>query len=338
MDAVSEADIVVVTDTGSDDHTIEKLRSRGAIVYTESIKPWRFDVARNNAMDHIPEDVDICISNDMDEVFELGWRQKLELAWKPEYTRARYLFTCSYNSDGTPNKQYAMEKIHRRHDFRWVHPVHEVLEYKGVDEDKTVWVNGLVLNHYPDLKKSRGQYLPLLELSASENASDDRIAFWLGREYMYYGKYDECIETLKRHLKIPTAIWNEERCASMRFIASAYQSKGDLHEARIWLYKAVAECSNIREPYLQMARLGYVQNDWALVYLMVDEALKITEKTGSYLVELEAWGYILYDLGAICCYRLGLYEKSYEYAVKACEIEPNNERLKKNLELIKVKL
>ena len=35
MDAVSEADEVVVLDTGSTDHTVEKLRSRGAKVYEE---------------------------------------------------------------------------------------------------------------------------------------------------------------------------------------------------------------------------------------------------------------------------------------------------------------
>jgi glycosyltransferase involved in cell wall biosynthesis len=128
MDAVSEADMVVVTDTGSSDNTAEKLRARGALVYTEVINPWRFDVARNIAMDHIPEDVDICVSNDLDEIFELGWRQKLEAEWQPFYTRARYLFSWSYSNDGTPSKQFSMEKIHRRHGFRWVHPVHEVLE------------------------------------------------------------------------------------------------------------------------------------------------------------------------------------------------------------------
>lgn len=338
MDAVSEADMVVVTDTGSSDNTAEKLRARGALVYTEVINPWRFDVARNIAMDHIPEDVDICVSNDLDEIFELGWRQKLEAEWQPFYTRARYLFSWSYSNDGTPSKQFSMEKIHRRHGFRWVHPVHEVLEYSGEDQDMTVWVNGLVLNHHPDLSKPRAQYLPLLELSAQENPQDDRTIFWLGREYMYRGMHDLCIATLKRHLNLPFAKWDEERCASMRFIAKSYQLKGDLKQARQWLYKAIAECPRVREPYLQMARLGYMEGDWPLVYLMTEKALNITEKSGSYLFEPESWGYSLYDLGAICTYRLGLYQKSYDYAKTACDMESDNKRLTKNLELIALKL
>lgn len=337
MDAVSEADLIVITDTGSTDQTVEKLRGRGAVVYTETISPWRFDTARNIAMDHIPEDVDICVSNDLDEVFEKGWRQKLEEAWQPFYTRARYLFTWSYNPDGTPAKQFSMEKIHRRHGFRWVHPVHEVLEYSGDDKDMIVWVNGMVLNHYPDLSKPRAQYLPLLELSAQENPQDDRTIFWLGREYMYYGMHDQCISTLKQHLDLPTAKWDEERCASMRFISKCYQATNNFSEARKWLFRAIAECPHVREPYLQMARLGYLEENWPLVFFMTEKGLSITAKTGSYLTEPECWGYEFHDLGAICTYRLGLYEKSYCYAKTACELEPNDPRLEKNLELIDIK-
>ena len=337
MDAVSEADLVVVTDTGSTDETIEKLRARGAVVYEESISPWRFDTARNLAMDHIPEDVDICVSNDMDEVFEKGWRQKLEDVWKPEHTRARYLFTYSFHLDGTPNKQFDMEKIHRRHGFRWVHPVHEVLEYSGTDPDNVVRVN-MVLNHYPDYTKSRGQYLPLLELSAAENPQDDRTAFWLGREYVYNREYDKAIEALKRHLDLPTALWNEERSASMRFLSRSFEGKGDLQEAKSWLFRAIAECPTVREPYIDTARLGYRMRDWPLVFLMAESALAITQKSGSYLTEELCWSYQPYDFGSIACFWLGLYEKAADYAKIACEYSPYDERLKKNLELIESKL
>lgn len=334
MDAVSEADMVVVSDTGSTDGTVERLRARGAMVYVDIIRPWRFDAARNAAMDHIPEDADICVSNDLDEVFRPGWREKLENAWQPCHTRARYLFTWEQGGEGRLEKQFTMEKIHRRKGFRWVHPVHEILQYSGPDPDSAVWVEGMVLDHFPDNSKPRAQYLPLLELSAKENPDDDRVAFWLGREYMYYQQYDSCIETLNRYLKMPSAVWNEERCAALRFISSCYQAKGDTVSARLLLFKAIAECPAVREPYLQTARLGYQTGDWPLVFYMVHEALQITVKSGSYLFEPEAWGYALHDLGAIACFRLGLYRQSREYARQACELQPDDARLKRNLELI----
>jgi len=334
MDAVSEADMVVVTDTGSTDGTVEKLRARGATVYVDIVKPWRFDRARNIAMDHIPEDADICVSNDMDEVFDPGWRQKLEDAWEPSYTRAKYLFTWSHGDGKTADKQFTMEKIHSRHGFRWVHPVHEILQYNGPDEDRTVWVPGMVLQHYPDLTKQRSQYLPLLELSAQENPDDDRVIFWLGREYMYYSLHEQCIQTLQKYLSMPSAVWTEERCAAMRFIAASLQRKGDVQSARVWLFRAIGECPTVREPYLAMAKLAYQERDWPLCYLAVHEGLKITARSGSYLLEQEAWGCALYDFGAIACYRLGLYDQARQYAATACELSPNDERLKTNLQLI----
>lgn len=335
MDAISEADLVVVLDTGSTDKTVEKLRNRGAIVYEKIINPWRFDVARNTAMSYIPEDFDICVPNDLDEVFEPGWRNKLENKWEPYHTRARYTFTWGYKQDGTPNKQFTMEKIHRRQDFKWVHPVHEVLEYSGDDPEEYLDIFEIVLNHYPDNNKPRSDYLPLLELSAKENPLDDRTIFWLGREYMYYGMYDKCIGTLKRHLELPSAVWDEERSASMRFIAMSYKGKHNIQEAKNWLYKAIAECPNVREPYLYMAKIAYEHSDWPLLFLMTNKALSIKERSGSYLLEPESWGYILDDFAAIACFKLGIYDRSYMHAISACELAPGDMRLKNNLKLIK---
>ena len=69
MDSMSEADQVVVLDTGSTDDTVERLKKRGAQVTVELISPWRFDVARNRSLDLVSEDTDICVCTDLDEVF-----------------------------------------------------------------------------------------------------------------------------------------------------------------------------------------------------------------------------------------------------------------------------
>ncbi len=50
----------------------------------------------------------------------------------------------------------------------------------------------MTLNHYPDKNKSRSSYLPLLELSVKEDPEDDRNMHYLGREYMYYGRWNDC--------------------------------------------------------------------------------------------------------------------------------------------------
>ena len=337
MASMAEADGVVVCDTGSTDGTAKKLRSLGANVYDIIIDPWRFDTARNVSMDLVPADADICVCTDLDEVLESGWREKLESVWAPGVTHVRYMYTWRFNEDGTRGPTFWYEKIHSRKGYRWIHPVHEVLQYCG--DAPEVWAStaDIQLNHYPDPAKSRASYLSLLELSHKENPGDAATTFWLGREYMYRGQHDKGIEILKEHLDMPGG-WDMERCASMRFIARCLQARGDTDGAKRWLHRAIAECPASREPYVDMARLGYALSDWPLTYYMAEAALRITEKQASYLAEDSSWDYSPYDLGAIACYRIGLYERSRQLAEAACTMKPSDRRLRNNLILIEEKL
>src|SRR5574344_951419 len=76
--SMREADNIYVLDTGSTDNTVNFLKDKGVIVKEKIINPWRFDVARNESMNMIPNDVDICVCTDLDEIFILGWREELE--------------------------------------------------------------------------------------------------------------------------------------------------------------------------------------------------------------------------------------------------------------------
>ena len=335
MDSVSEADMVVVVDTGSTDGTVAKLRSRGAIVFEEQFIPWRFDTAINAALDHVPEDVDICFLLGLDVVLDPGWREALEKGWRPEYTRASYWLVWS--GEGKLEKRFKVQKIHRRHGFRWIHPVHEVLKYTGSDPDTIVFIDNLIARHKPDHKKSRSQYLPLLELSVQENPDDSAAIFWLGREYFFHGQYDNAISTLDKHLKMPGASWPEERCASMIFISRAYKSTGDTNTALKWLFRAAAECPAAREPWLALAEYGYNAKDWPLTFWAAEQGLKVKRRSNSYLTNPDAWGYKLEDLCAIACYWLGMFDKSATHAKAALSVSPDDERLVRNLELIEKK-
>ena len=76
--SAQDADYILVADTGSSDGTSTLARECGAIVHDIFISPWRFDLARNSALALIPRSVDICISLDLDEVLEPGWKEKIE--------------------------------------------------------------------------------------------------------------------------------------------------------------------------------------------------------------------------------------------------------------------
>lgn len=327
--SMKEADEIYVLDTGSTDNTVNKLQELGVNVTQKIITPWRFDIARNESLKLVPVDTDICVCTDLDEVFEPGWRKKLEAQWTKDATRARYNYNWSLDKNNKPIVNFNIEKIHTRNNYKWTHPVHEVLTYTKENE-KIITINDITVNHYPDSTKSRSSYLPLLELSVQEDPEDDRNMHYLGREYMYNGKWNQAITTLKKHLSLKKATWKDERAASMRFISRCYKNLNNYPEARDYLNQAIKEAPYLRDAYVERALLEYEQSNYKEVEKYCLKALKITTHEKTYINEPFSWDHTIYDLLAISCY----YQEKYNYAVYfsnlALQISPENERLNKN--------
>ena len=320
------ADYRFILDTGSTDDTVAKARALGVIVATASIAPWRFDDARNASLALLPADIDICIALDMDEVLVPGWREALE-GIAVSTTRPRYQYTWSWNGD-KPGLQYGADKIHRRHGYRWKHPVHEVVVADRIQEVQE-WI-GLEIHHHPDPTKSRGQYLPLLELAVKEDPTDDRNQYYLAREYFLNGLYQKASEMFKHHLNNPNAVWPPERAASMRYLA-----KCEPHLAEKWLIDALVQSPGRREAIVELARYYYSIGDWVNSLAMCEQAFKLEEKPLDYLCEEFAWNGLPYDLAAIASYNLGDKKKAYRYGKIALSFNPEDDRLARNMEFYK---
>ena len=332
VNSMKEADEIIVLDTGSEDNTVAKLKELGVKVYEHVFYPWRFDTARNESLSYVPKDTDICVCTDLDEVFEPGWREILEREWvKENPTRARYNFNWKLDEENRPCVNFWINKIHNRSDYHWHHPVHEILVSNK--EEKEIEVP-ITLNHYPDATKSRGSYLPLLEISVAEEPDDDRNLHYLGREYMYYQKWDKCIETLHKHLACKNATWKDERCASMRFLGRAYEAKGYLEEAENWWQRAIEEAPYLREGYIELANLYLKEERYEEAYNIMQKASSIKEKSKSYINEEFAWNDAFYDIFSLSSFYTGHYEEAINYVKKAIEMNPNEERYQKNLELM----
>ena len=332
-ESMKEADEIYVLDTGSDDNTVGLLKSCGVNVSVKKIEPWRFDVARNLSLDLVPMDADVCICTDLDEVFEPGWRMKLENIWKGDTNRLRYVYNWSLDDNNRPIVSFYGEKIHSRDNYKWIHPVHEILSYNG-DNEKFEITDDIIINHYPDSGKSRSSYLPLLELSVKEKPMDDRNMHYLGREYMYYSRWNDCIDTLIRHLKLPGATWKDERCASMRFIARSYINLERYDEAKMWLEKAIKEAPYLRDGYVEMALFQYKINNYFEVIKNCILALTIKENKKTYINETFCFDNTIDDLLSISYYNLGLYDISLYYVDRALKYDKNNKRLLKNRDII----
>jgi glycosyltransferase involved in cell wall biosynthesis len=324
-ESAKEADYLLIADTGSTDGTVALAKSLGINVVPISIKPWRFDDARNASLASIPGDIDYCIALDLDEVLVPGWRAHLE-AVPTQTTRPRYKYTWNWKEDGTPGLQYGGDKIHSRHGYRWKHPVHEVLTTDRLTQLEH-WID-LEIHHHADNTKPRSQYLPLLAQSVVEDPYDDRNAFYYARELFFYGQYEISTEEFKRHLSLPRATWKPERAASMRYLA---KMESNWQDAYAWLNKAHLEDPTRREPLVEAAKLLYENRAWTECLQAAELAISIENKPLDYLCEEFAWGSDPWDYAAISAYNLGKFEKAMQYGTKAVELNPSDTRLVSNL-------
>lgn len=337
VSSMKEADGIYVLDTGSTDKSVELLKKNGVNVTVKKYENFKFDEARNDSLNLVPDDVDICVCTDIDEVFNENWRDNLEEIWTKDTDRLRYNLNFTFNDEGKPISTYFISKIHKKNKYTWTHSIHEVLAYIGTTHENILTSDKITISHYPDLTKDRSYYLNLLENAVKENPEDDRNMHYLGREYMYNEEWNKSIDTLIKHINLKSSTWKEERSASMRFISRGYINLKRYDEAEMWLKKAINETPNLREPYIELGMLYYTieKYDEGIKYL--EEGIKIKEKSPTYINEEFAWNETPYDLISLCYYNVSNYVKSLENVEIALKMNKNNERLNNNYKIIKEK-
>lgn len=288
IESMKEADYIVVLDTGSTDNTVELLKNNPAVTRVESkiITPWRFDTARNESMKLIPEDTDICVCTDLDEIFEPGWANTLREIWKPELKQVTYKYVWSHDSNGNPDKIFTYNKIHCNKEHKWIYPVHEVCVNEkdefgkmGIDAQYSVYSKDIILHHWQDLKKPRASYLDLLKMRFDENSKDPFSAYYLAREYkdhlygadaMYYFKL--CDTLFEEHGPEFKDIFCMHAPACIAIADEALKNNNRPEAKSYYIKAAKADPSNL-EAYLKLARIVFDEKNYQLTIDLINEGL-----------------------------------------------------------------
>lgn len=333
-EAVSEADKVIVLDTGSTDRTVEILKDCGVEVFEDYDGPFRFDRARNKALSHVPEDADWCFSVDLDEIFEPGWRAAIDKAAleHPNATQIKYPFVFSHRTDPETGEEVADSwfykgNCHRRRGFKWVCPCHEVLVSETAPIEAIA--EGCRLHHRSEPKARRDGYLQLLEQGAKDDPTDPRVHYYLGREYFYRNRNQEAAEVLVKYLDlVGQYCWHDEKGNALHMIAQCCERLGDLDRAESWALRALAETAG-REPYIFLARLYHRQERWWECRHYAEAALKL-ENNNAYFRDPSAYRATPWDFLCASSFKLGDRHRSKEAAAKCLEFDPENDRYRGN--------
>jgi len=326
----SEADVRLICDTGSTDGTQEALRKHGVMVFDITVNPWRFDVARNSSLNLLPQDVDICIWQDLDEALLPGWRQEIEEKWQEGTTVANHRYRFN---GGQWQWHY---KIHARHDCFWKYPVHEKLMWATGKERKDIWLQNFYLDEQQEVKGSRTSYLDLLELKLQEGDREWKTYAFLASEYQMLGRYDQELEKrLQSYDLCEDGVIVKSYIA--RLIASVYARTEDWAKADLWFFKGVTD-SPERETYYHWAKSYHDRRDWENCYITMKKCTEINARRDGYTNDPAAWGMTAYDIAALAAYNIGLYKQAIDYGQKALDFYPDDPRLQTNLKFYKEKI
>ena len=290
------ADYVIVgVDASTTDDTLYKLRENGANAFEINISPWRFDYARNRVLDAIPNDINVCISLDLDEILSDGWRQALEEEWDDEVTMIQYQYVYLWaDSEQTiPSLTSPGFKIHKRHSYRWQHAIHENLKFIGENE-KIKFTNKLGIKHYPDLSKPR-KYNTIIDDAVAANPTDWWMRHIKARECFNHQRFEECLEDAKETLKITQAYFDlgmsQVRSEMCRLIARSLYSlkKANPGELQLWMMRALSEHPNQRENWVYLGEAWEMFGDLLSALAAYNNALQIVDRLQSPECEERCW-------------------------------------------------
>ncbi len=255
--SMSEADeIYVLLDPTSTDNTKKLLEESGVIVKEKLIRPWRFDKARNESLKLVPKDADICVCTDLDERFEPGWRKILEEKWQPNTNQAVYKYYHNASTPNSPPNIFDYSKIHDRHSFKWNWIIHEYIVAKNNKPINQVFLDGVLLKHFPDPTKTRS-YKKLLETAVKHSKHDIRYLTLLCEEYINAKEYDKAEKIL---YNIKDKHWAIDHisnfCLVYKLLIKIAYEKQNFKLVKSLCYFALSKCDNCRIFY---GELGQIQ-------------------------------------------------------------------------------
>lgn len=277
-ESAKTADLIVIADTGSTDNTIEIAKSYfNTTVYSINVIPWRFDHARTIALSLVPENIDICIALDIDEILVDNWRTIVETLW----TTGNNVNLLAYQYDWGDSIKYMSLKIHSRHGWIWKNMCHEVVFPDPRTKAIMARTDLVLIKQMRDPTKSRQSYLDLMAANLKDTPNNAKIRFYYARELRAQNKIDECITELEILLNMSSNLEPNELCNAYLSLANCYDQILYLDRSKtIANYKKAIEISvnlgNLRrEPWVEYAESCYNADEWEECMVAAKQALNI---------------------------------------------------------------
>ena len=315
------ADLIVISDTGSTDNTLELIRGWGAnnmIPVSLSEDAWHNfafnrNVVLNNFYTAVTDTRDwLALSLDADDVFVMGTE---DLSLSNPWANA---ISVSYKLGELEYQRVSI--IADTKNWKWEAPVHEYLSYTG---DKTTLVHGSLVNGYVQASSSEGarsqdpyKYAKDADVLAEivdNDPSDTRSTFYLARSVHDHFKpsgdpdfLTAAIAAYRLRVTMTTTdteTFPEEKWYAQYMVASLtndLQGMIDVCGLRPWRVEAALECSRIAE----------LKGDkgTAFTYALLATVTKRPKPTDILFVDTSVYGWRALERLGVIAYYIEMYQ------------------------------
>lgn len=334
VNSLKEADCIVVLDTGSTDNTMELLERYSPLVTVKQkiIDPWRFDAARNESMKLIPDDVDICVVSDLDQVFVPGWADELRRLFSEGYEEI-YGPIIDYDEENREEKRFLSKNVHPNNsEWYWERPIHEGVYYHGKRDIKVITSQYFIIEHHQDKSKSRDSYLELLEREYKVNRKDPYCAIYYGCELCFHNKLDEGLQVFLNAINECDFSKTPEIGYQINLnIADEYYNRKQYDLALKYVLDAYQYHIVTRRLHMKVADIYFAMKDYETAIKYCFKALEVRENVQSWIETDYYFKGGVYDTIALAYFYNKRWSSAISYGNLALKEDPENERFKNNL-------
>ena len=312
------ADLIIVSDTGSTDKTIEIIKNfciKNKIKFEIYRNEWNnFGANRTELLKIAKNKSDYLLLLDADMVVELN-NFKKENLFADGY-HVRYCGDLDYSQ---------ILLIKNTFDWTYVGVTHEYIN--SVEAKKYAEVSSLKIKHLHDGQNRSNKFLrdiELLEQGIKDEPNNARYYFYLANSYRDIGDYKKAIEIYQKRISLGG--WSEEQYCSIYQTAKCFEVLGNINEAKIYYLKAWEFRPTRAEPLYYLAVLCRNNKEYQQAYMFCKRAIEIKYPNDSLFIERPIYEYLIMFELSINAYWVGKYQESYEFCKKIEELSKSNDK------------
>lgn len=261
LETVKDADEIIVCDTGSIDNTIEVAKRFTDKVYNDYTWEQSFAKARNHAKSKATGDW--ILSIDADEQLEVDFakvRETIRIA-EERGALAVNIKLVADNTETTGNIKEKLKKTEQWHWYPrifknvpavwWEGAVHNHISVQGIDDTQDIEI---VYGYSPAHTLDPDRSIRIMEKEVTERDDAVRETFYLGREYYYRNRFQDCVATLGKYVQ--KSDYMPEKADAFLIMSMAYFQMGQNEDAKDACLQAIKTNPDFKEAILFMATLS----------------------------------------------------------------------------------